>query len=96
MISIGVFFLNIFRLRGNYEALDGGRIQDAIVDLTGAISEYIDLSDKSNIPNNLYDLIRKSYQMNSLMGASIHVKLLFKPVEHHQVWKQYIMLECHI
>ena len=61
------------KLRGNYEALDGGKLQDAIVDLTGAISEYIDLTDKSTIPNNLFDLIWKSYQMNSLMGASIHL-----------------------
>lgn len=65
--------LYLYRLRGNYEALDGGKLQDAIVDLTGAISEWIDLTDKSKIPKNLYDLVWKSYQMNSLMGASIHV-----------------------
>ncbi|CAG2195591.1 CAPNN [Mytilus edulis] len=61
------------KLRGNYEALDGGKTQDAIVDMTGSISETIDLTEKSNIPDNLYDLVWKSYQMNSLMGASIHV-----------------------
>ncbi|XP_063445319.1 calpain-B-like isoform X2 [Mytilus trossulus] len=61
------------KLRGNYEALDGGKLQDAIVDMTGSISEYIDLKDKSKIQNNLYDLVWKSYQMNSLMGASIHL-----------------------
>ncbi|XP_063445321.1 calpain-A-like [Mytilus trossulus] len=61
------------KLRGNYEALDGGKTQDAIVDMTGSISETIDLTEKSKIPDNLYDLVWKSYQMNSLMGACINL-----------------------
>ncbi|XP_071129404.1 calpain-B-like [Mytilus edulis] len=61
------------KLRGNYEALDGGKTQDAIVDMTGSIPETIDLKDKSKIPDNLYDLVWKSYQMNSLMGAGINL-----------------------
>ncbi|VDI28787.1 Hypothetical predicted protein, partial [Mytilus galloprovincialis] len=61
------------KLRGNYEALDGGHTQDAIVDMTGSISETIDLKDKSKIPDNLYELVWKSYQMNSLMGAGINL-----------------------
>lgn len=61
------------KLRGNYEALDGGKLRDALVDLTGGISESIDLTDKTSIPKNLFDLIWKCYQMNSLMGASIYL-----------------------
>lgn len=61
------------RLHGCYQALDGGKLNDAIVDMTGCISERIDLSDKSKIPANLYDILWKSFKMNSLFGASIHL-----------------------
>ncbi|KAJ8319152.1 hypothetical protein KUTeg_004243 [Tegillarca granosa] len=61
------------KLHGCYQALDGGKLNDAIVDMTGCISERIDLSDKSKIPANLYDILWKSFKMNSLFGASIHL-----------------------
>ena len=61
------------RLRGNYEALDGGKLQDALVDMTGGLGEIIDISEDAEIPDNLYDLMWKSSQMNSMLGASISV-----------------------
>ena len=62
------------RLRGCYEALDGGKLQDAMVDMTGGISEVIDLNDKGSLPPNLYDLLVHSYSMRSLQGCCIFVR----------------------
>nr|KAG5703165.1 hypothetical protein BaRGS_027330 [Batillaria attramentaria] len=59
------------KLRGCYEALDGGKIQDAMVDLTGGISEVINIEDKNNILPNLYDLLMRSFSMKSMQGCSI-------------------------
>ncbi|KAL3876235.1 hypothetical protein ACJMK2_034105 [Sinanodonta woodiana] len=62
------------KLRGGcYEAIDGGKLQDALVDFTGGLSEVIDLSDKSRISSDLYDLLWKSSQMNTEIGGSIHL-----------------------
>ncbi|CAL1530831.1 unnamed protein product [Lymnaea stagnalis] len=62
------------KLRGNYESLDGGKMQDAMVDLTGGISEVIDIRKKNEISPELYSLLYTSFQMKTLMGACI-----FKP-----------------
>ena len=66
----------LHRLRGCYEALDGGKLQDAMVDLTGGISEVIDIRDKANIPADLYSLLYRSHSMKSLQGACIFVRTL--------------------
>ncbi|KAK7113571.1 calpain-B-like isoform X2 [Littorina saxatilis] len=60
------------KLRGCYEGMDGGKLQDAMVDLTGGISEVIDLKDKTNIPADLYTLLNRSHLMKSLQGGSIY------------------------
>lgn len=62
------------KLRGCYQGLNGGKLDDAIVDLTGGISERIDMKNKSEIPSNLYNLMWKCYKMNSMLGASISLK----------------------
>ncbi|XP_041373111.1 calpain-9-like isoform X2 [Gigantopelta aegis] len=67
------------KLRGCYEALDGGKLQDSMVDFTGGISEVIDLKDKANIPGDLYDLLYKAFSMNSMMGGSIYQKQRSSP-----------------
>ncbi|XP_050390157.2 calpain-9 [Patella vulgata] len=59
------------KLRGSYEGIDGGKIQDALVDFTGGIGEVIDLKHKNKIPRNLFHLLHKSIAMNSMVGASI-------------------------
>lgn len=60
------------KLHGCYEALDGGKIQDAFVDLTGGISESFSIQNKNTLPPNLYEIIHKSLRMNSLVGATIN------------------------
>ncbi|PVD38264.1 hypothetical protein C0Q70_00875 [Pomacea canaliculata] len=59
------------KLRGCYEALDGGQMKDAMVDLTGGISEVISLEDKDKVNYELYDLLVCSFSMKSMLGASI-------------------------
>ena len=49
-------------------------MSDAMVDMTGGLSENIPLTDKRDVPHNLYDTMWKSSQMNSLVGGSIHVR----------------------
>ncbi|KAL4239854.1 peptidase C2 [Mactra antiquata] len=61
------------KLRGSYSALDGGKLVDALVDMTGGLPETILLSNRSEIPHNFYDLLWKSSQMNSLVGGSIYL-----------------------
>jgi len=56
-------------------ALDGGKLTDALVDLTGGLSERIDIRNKADVPRNLYDLMWKNSQMNSLIGGSIYVRI---------------------
>ncbi|KAL8585039.1 hypothetical protein ACOMHN_043675 [Nucella lapillus] len=60
------------KLRGRYDNLDGGKFQDAMVDLTGGISEVIDLRDRENVPPDLYDLLLRAYKMKSMLGACIY------------------------
>ncbi|XP_048760770.1 calpain-9-like isoform X1 [Ostrea edulis] len=59
------------KLRGCYEATDGGKLQDSVVDLTGGISETIDIKDKTQIPVDIYEILWRSWKMNSFLGCSI-------------------------
>ncbi|XP_048254079.1 calpain-9-like isoform X2 [Haliotis rufescens] len=59
------------KLRGSYEALDGGKLQDSLVDFTGGISEAIDIRDKAKIAKNIYEMLYNSFKMNSMIGGSI-------------------------
>nr|XP_019920739.2 calpain-9-like isoform X3 [Crassostrea gigas]XP_034311076.1 calpain-9-like isoform X4 [Crassostrea gigas] len=59
------------KLRGCYEGVDGGKLQDSVVDLTGGISETIDIKDKAQIPVDIYEILWRSWKMNSFLGCSI-------------------------
>ncbi|XP_062594364.1 calpain-A-like [Saccostrea cucullata] len=59
------------KLRGCYEGVDGGKLQDSVVDLTGGISETVDIKDKSQIPVDIYEILWRSWKMNSFLGCSI-------------------------
>ncbi|GFO38688.1 calpain-9 [Plakobranchus ocellatus] len=59
------------KLHGSYQALVGGNMQNSMVDLTGGISETIDLQSKNEVSPELYSLLVKSYNMKTLMGAAI-------------------------
>ena len=53
--------------------MDGGKLADSVVDLTGGISETIDIKDKSQIPLDIYEILWRSWKMNSFLGCSIPV-----------------------
>ncbi|CAH1793460.1 unnamed protein product [Owenia fusiformis] len=59
------------KLHGSYEALSGGKVQSALVDLTGGITEIMDLTNEDTLPENLYGLILKMFKKQSLMGCCI-------------------------
>ena len=61
------------RLHGSYQALEGGKIQDALVDMTGGIGEVVGMHNKEEIPKGLFKSILQTHRMNSLMGCSIPV-----------------------
>ncbi|WAQ96125.1 CAN8-like protein [Mya arenaria] len=61
------------KLRGSYDALDGGKLTDAMVDMSGGLSERINLTKKGEVSPDLYDLLWKTSQMNSLIGGSIYL-----------------------
>ncbi|XP_076444186.1 calpain-9-like [Babylonia areolata] len=60
------------KLNGCYESIVGGRVHDALLDLTGGITELVDLQDSSL--DTLTSVLTSTYHMNTLMGGAIFGK----------------------
>ncbi|KAK0416655.1 hypothetical protein QR680_012613 [Steinernema hermaphroditum] len=56
------------KLHGSYEALKGGTTSEALEDMTGGLTEFIDLAQP---PPNLLQLMMRGFEMGSLFGCSI-------------------------
>ncbi|XP_062558498.1 calpain-A-like isoform X3 [Armigeres subalbatus] len=57
------------KLHGSYEALKGGTTCEAMEDFTGGVTEMYDLKDQT--PPNLFAIIEKGFQRNSMFACSI-------------------------
>lgn len=61
------------RIHGSYEALKGGSTCEAMEDFTAGVSEMYELTEA---PANLFTIMLKAFQRQSLMGCSIEVKYI--------------------
>ncbi|KAL8566600.1 hypothetical protein ACOMHN_054822 [Nucella lapillus] len=57
------------KLYGCYEAIVGGRVHDALLDLTGGITELVELEETAE--DTLTSLLIDTYNMDTLMGGAI-------------------------
>lgn len=66
-----------WRLYGSYEAVEGGRVERALMDMTGGIGEIILFSERraqtSNFQEDIKQVIWQAYKRNSLLGCAISV-----------------------
>ncbi|XP_025084605.1 calpain-B-like [Pomacea canaliculata] len=58
------------KLYGCYEAIDGGRVHDALLDMTGGITELIKLKGAIDV-EKLTNILTMCWSMETLMGAAI-------------------------
>jgi hypothetical protein len=61
------------KLHGSYDALRGGTTCEAMVDLTGGLTEFFDIQT-ADAPPNLYAIIKKAFERGSLIGCSIEAQ----------------------
>ena len=69
------YFCFTRRLYGCYEYIDGGLINNALVDLTGGISEIIEMQGGKSL-EQLYKTLLSDKRMNTLMGGAIFVSIM--------------------
>ena len=77
-------FIYFVRLCGSYEALKGGQTSEAMEDFTGGMTESFDLGSKA--PKNLFSIMTKAHQRQSLMGCSINVSVIAECFDFEKCW----------
>ena len=69
-------FIMCSRLHGSYEALKGGTTCEAMEDFSGGVTEMYDIDQA---PDNLFQVMMKANQRQSLMSCSIEVRYIRPP-----------------
>lgn len=74
-----------FRLNGCYEALTGGTLIEAFVDITGGVPETINVNAANYLENEiarseLFNYLKEAQDMKALMAAAIVVRVLLSIV----------------
>ena len=60
-------------MNGAYQNIIAGHVKDALVDMSGGLSETYNLRREESLPDDLWDIIIKSFDMGSLMASCIAV-----------------------
>ena len=60
----------VSRMNSSYESLKGGSTSEALEDFSGGVTEMFDLTQA---PPNLYSIMEKAHERNSMMGCSVDV-----------------------
>ena len=66
-----LLLLLLDRMNGSYENLKGGSSSEAMEDFTGGVTEMFDLTQ--NAPPNLFNIMNKAVERESMMGCSVDV-----------------------
>ena len=66
------------KLHGSYDNLDGGDMNEAAVNFTGGIPEWIDLHNNDYLhdqaeQNHLFDMLLKARDREAFMGCGLKV-----------------------
>ena len=59
------------KLHGSYEHLIGGFFSEALVDFTGGCPEFINISNRNYLEEDLFNCLMDSYQLGSHLGCGI-------------------------
>ena len=80
----------VFRLAGSYEALSGGLAAEAMTDMSGGVCERYNF--KNELPHNMFQIMLKARERNSLIGCSIDVSVTdFRYIFFHTMGLDFIL-----
>ena len=60
--------------------IDTGFVNEALVDLTGGISEIVRVEEYSDKPKALFKLMSRMMEMSSFMGCAVNVIVFFTSI----------------
>jgi len=80
-------------MNGSYENLKGGSSSEAMEDFSGGVTEMFDLTETP--PQNLFNIINKAVERESMMGCSVDVSHIHYTRDHVSMHYSLIMSFIH-